>query len=67
MLSFSTDFSNNISRISSQIANLNRHLDGVDQDYLYHIGLEKRGDNLKKMFGDVKVGKRSTMLTLEWK
>lgn len=39
----------------TQVANLNRHLDGMDQDYLYHIGLEKRGDNLKRMFGDVKV------------
>jgi uridine phosphorylase len=38
----------------SPICNLNKHLLTVDEDYLYHLSLAKRGDNLKLMFGDVK-------------
>lgn len=34
----------------------------MDEDYLYHLGLEKKGDNLKQMFGDVKVREENSRL-----
>ena len=39
----------------SQVVNLNKHLHGLEDDFLYHISLGKHTNDLKKMFGDVKV------------
>ena len=36
-------------------SNLNKHLTALEEDYLYHISLGKKTNDLKKMFGDVKV------------
>lgn len=36
------------------MSNINRYLFTLEEDYLYHLSLAKRDDNLKKMFGDVK-------------
>ncbi|XP_074596683.1 uridine phosphorylase 1 [Brevipalpus obovatus] len=33
----------------------NQHLSNLSEDHLYHLSLVKRGDNLEKQFGDVKV------------
>lgn len=33
----------------------NQHLSNLTEDHLYHLSLVKRGDNLEKQFGDVKV------------
>ena len=35
--------------------NLNPHLQEIKEDALYHIGLNSGKQDLKKMFGDVKV------------
>ena len=35
--------------------NLNPHLQHMTEDTLYHIGLTSGKEDLKKMFGDVKV------------
>lgn len=37
------------------VSNLNKHLLGLDEDYLYHISLGKNMDELAKNFSDVKV------------
>lgn len=39
---------------SSVVSNLNKHLLGLDEDYLYHISLGKNVDELAKNFSDVK-------------
>lgn len=39
----------------SPVDNINKYLINMDEDYLYHLSLEKKGDNLKEMFGDTKV------------
>jgi uridine phosphorylase len=36
------------------VANLNKHLTTLEDDYLYHISLGKNINNLKEMFHDVK-------------
>lgn len=40
--------------VFTQVVNLNKHLFGLEDDFLYHISLGKHTDDLKKMFGDVK-------------
>ena len=42
---------------SSEIkGDINPHLQEIKEDALYHIGLNSGKQDLKKMFGDVKVG-----------
>jgi hypothetical protein len=41
--------------VKSCVSNLNKHLLGLEDDFLYHISLGKNTNDLKKMFGDVKV------------
>ena len=38
----------------SKLANINKHLLALEDDYLYHISLGKKINDLKKMFSDVK-------------
>ena len=52
---FSTVFSNQ----SSSIRINNALLSGLPEDHLYHIALSNVQDDLKQMFGDVKVRTRA--------
>ncbi len=39
----------------SDISHANPHLESFKGDFLYHLNLDKVKDDLKEMFGDVKV------------
>ena len=46
---------NNINDFNEKYKNINPHLQHMTEDTLYHIGLTSGKEDLKKMFGDVKV------------
>ena len=42
--------------------NINPHLRNIKEDTLYHIGLTHGKQDLKKMFGDVKVNSKQYLI-----
>ena len=48
---------NNTNGFCEKYKNINPHLQHMAEDTLYHIGLTSGKEDLKKMFGDVKVNK----------
>ena len=42
--------------------NINPHLRNIKEDTLYHIGLTHGKQDLKKMFGDVKVNSKQFLI-----
>ena len=47
----------NTNGVFERYKNINPHLQHMAEDTLYHIGLTSGKEDLKKMFGDVKVSK----------
>ncbi len=48
-------------------SNKNPHIKEMTEDVLYHLGLSTKKDDLKEMFGDVKVGFQKYLFFLEIK
>jgi len=42
------------------LSGMNKHLATLEEDFLYHIGMDTINDDFKKMFGDVKVRTMNT-------